>query len=244
MFLLIDKPKGVTSHDVVNSVRRITGERKVGHAGTLDPNATGLLIVGVGRESTKRLNRFLKLDKEYIAEIYLGEERDTDDITGKFLISPPASANSLRSLRRKHLRAGNSEFLIKSQIPIFKIQAVLKSFVGNQLQVPPVYSAVKIKGKEAYKLARAGKKVEVKPRKVTIYDAKLLEYKFPLVSAKFKVSSGTYIRSIARDMGRKLKTGAYLSNLIRTKVGKYSVENAVSLNELTSSNWKKNAFNI
>ncbi|KKQ26448.1 MAG: tRNA pseudouridine synthase B [Candidatus Woesebacteria bacterium GW2011_GWA1_37_8] len=235
MFILVNKPKGITSHGVVAKVRKIISmdesplhrlrRIKVGHAGTLDPNATGLLILGIGRESTKNLDRFLKLDKEYLADIYLGEERDTEDADGKSLIS-------------------NSEFLIESQIPISKIRTTLKGFMGKQMQTPPIYSAIKVGGKEAYKLARAGKDVVLKPREITVYETKLMEYNFPILTVKFKVSSGTYIRSLARDIGRKLGTGAYLSDLVRTKVGKYNLKKAVLLNELNPENWKSFAFDI
>ena len=235
MFILVNKPKGITSHGVVAKVRKIISmdessshrlrRIKVGHAGTLDPNATGLLILGIGRESTKILDRFLKLDKEYLADIYLGEERDTEDADGKSLIS-------------------NSEFLIESQIPISKIRTTLKGFMGKQMQTPPIYSAIKVGGKEAYKLARAGKDVVLKPREITVYETKLMEYNFPILTVKFKVSSGTYIRSLARDIGRKLGTGAYLSDLVRTKVGKYNLKKAVLLNKLNPENWKSFAFDI
>ena len=235
MFILVNKPKGITSHGVVAKVRKIISmdessshrlrRIKVGHAGTLDPNATGLLIIGIGRESTKKLDRFLKLDKEYLADIYLGEERDTEDADGKSLIS-------------------NSEFLIESQIPISKIRTTLKGFMGDQMQTPPIYSAIKVGGKEAYKLARAGKDVVLKPREITVYETKLMEYNFPILTVKFKVSSGTYIRSLARDIGRKLGTGAYLSDLVRTKVGKYNLKKAVLLNKLNPENWKSFAFDI
>lgn len=205
MFLLIDKPKGITSHDVVNLVRVKTGEKRVGHAGTLDPNATGLLIVGVGRQSTKKLSDLAKNTKKtYVAEIYLGEERSTDDVEGEVT-------------KKKKIKKVSKE----------KIEKVLKSFVGEQKQTPPMFSAIKIKGKPAYKLARKGQEINLKPRDITIYSIKLLDYDFPTLKIETQVSSGTYVRALARDIGRKLGTGAYLKNLRRTKIGKFDVKDAV-----------------
>lgn len=210
MFLLINKPKGMTSHDVVYRVRRITGEKKVGHGGTLDPNATGLLIVGVGRESTKQLGEITKnTNKEYLAEITLGEERSTDDSEGKVV-----DVSDVKEITKE------------------KVEKVVNSFIGEQEQIPPIYSAIKKDGKKAYQLARKGKEVKMEPRKVTVYEAEIVNYKFPVVEVRFKVSSGTYIRSLARDIGRKLGTYGYLSNLKRTKIGDYDLKNAVELDDL------------
>lgn len=210
MLLLIDKPKGITSHDVVSEVRRKTGIKKVGHGGTLDPNATGLLIIGVGRQSTKKLGDISRNKKKtYLAEITLGEERDTGDIEGVVL--------------KKNKQ-------IKPQLA--DIKNILNSFIGKQEQIPPIHSAIKIKGKKAYELARAGKKVKLEPRNITIYSSKLINYDYPTLEVEFEVSSGTYIRALARDIGRKLKTFAYLSALRRTKIGEYSIKNAQRLEEL------------
>ena len=216
--LFINKPAGPTSHDIVDKVRRLTGERRVGHAGTLDPFAEGLLIVLVGREATKRQSEFMKLDKEYIATLHLGAETDTQDLTGKPTKSkfPPPKNNS--------------------QIPSLKtVQSILKNFKGEIDQVPPIYSAIKIKGKKAYELARRGEKVELKPRKIKIYDTKILAYKWPLLELKIKCSSGTYIRSLARDIGRTLNTGAYLEKLVRTKIGKYASKNAANIDDIAEN---------
>ena len=210
MFLLIDKPKGITSHDVVDEVRKITAEKRVGHAGTLDPNATGLLIIGVGRDSTKHLGKIAKdTKKTYEAEIYLGEERDTDDSEGRVIS------------KSKSKRAGKS-----------KVIEILRAFVGNQKQVPPAYSAIKIKGKKAYELARKGKKVDIKPREIVVYSIKVVDYKYPLLKIKTTVSSGTYIRALARDVGKRLGMGAYLKNLKRTKIGEFDLKEAVKLKDL------------
>jgi tRNA pseudouridine55 synthase len=208
-FLLIDKPKGMTSHDVVDRVRKITGEKRVGHAGTLDPNASGLLIVGVGREQTKKLGTIAKdTNKTYQAEIYLGEEKTTDDVEG-------VTSNSSDFVPTRH-----------------DIDNVISKFEGEQMQTPPAYSAIKLKGKKAYELARKGKTVELVPRTVVIYSSKVIRYDYPVLEVEFEVSSGTYIRALARDIGRKLGTYGYLNNLRRTKIGKYDVRNAKYLDHL------------
>ncbi|MFV1917068.1 MAG: tRNA pseudouridine(55) synthase TruB [Patescibacteria group bacterium] len=236
MFILIDKPKGITSHDVVDKIREITGERRVGHAGTLDPNATGLLIVGVGRESTKKLGKIAKdTKKTYEAKIYLGEERDTDDAEGVPI-----------QVRDSHIAKSERDDQIGIESlsiwPKFKVEQVLKEFVGENMQVPPAYSAIKIKGKKAYEFARMGKKVNLKSRKIAIYSIKLLKYEYPLLCIDVNVSSGTYIRSLARDIGKRLGSGAYLKNLRRTKVGRYKIKDAILLTGLKKGNWKKYAF--
>jgi len=217
MFLLINKPKGITSHDVVNKIRKFTGIKKVGHAGTLDPNATGLLIIGIKRQSTKKLGAISKnTTKTYEAEILLGEERTTDDVEGKVVN------------RNTNIKPSKKEVI-----------KVLKKFTGELIQKPPIYSAIKVDGKKSYNLARKGKKVKLKPRKVIVYSIKLLAYKYPTLSIECKVSSGTYIRALARDIGKSLKTFAYLKNLKRTKIGKYSIKNAVNLESVSPNNWQE-----
>ena len=222
MFILVDKPKGLTSHDVVDRVRQITGERRVGHAGTLDPNAMGLLIVGVGRESTRKLGAIAKgTRKTYVADVILGEERDTDDAEGKVTerakgVLPPS----------KH-----------------EVERTLNDFVGEGKQIPPRFSAIKLKGKKAYELAREGKKITLQPRNISVYRIFLMRYSYPKLTFEADVSAGTYIRALARDIGRQLGMGAYLSDLRRTAIGKYSVEQAVQLESLTEKNWKGFAFN-
>ncbi len=223
MFLLINKPKGITSHDVIYFVRKVTAEKKVGHAGTLDPNATGLLIVGVGRGSTKKLGWIAKdTKKTYEAEIFLGEERDTDDSEGQIVSE------------KSDFQAPNSTLLKKT----------LAGFKGKQKQMPPAYSALKIKGKKAYELARKGEKVILKERDVIIHSIELLQYKYPVLKIKTTVSSGTYIRALARDIGKQLGCGAYLRNLTRTKIGDYNLTGAKDMNELTADNWNNFAIEI
>jgi tRNA pseudouridine55 synthase len=205
--ILVDKPAGWTSHDVVAKVRSILKDEpgqkvKVGHTGTLDPMATGLLILVVG-SYTKKAQEFSKLDKVYQAEITLGATSTTGDKEGEI-----TKVNDKQS-------------------PKLAIEAVLRRFEGEILQKPHKYSAVKIDGQRAYKAARAGKTVEIEPRKVKIYEITDVKYEYPVLSFICKVSSGTYIRSLAEDIGAQLGTGAYLSNLRRTQVGNFSVVNAL-----------------
>ncbi|QQS38772.1 tRNA pseudouridine(55) synthase TruB [Candidatus Woesebacteria bacterium] len=225
MFLLVDKSKGVTSHDVVNSVRKITGEKRVGHAGTLDPNATGLLIIAVGRDSTKKLDSLTNhASKTYLATLMLGEERDSDDIEGRVI---------------------NKIEIDKINIPSSaKVVTVLNSFVGEQKQIPPIFSAIKVKGRKSYQLARKGNIVELKPRTIMIHSIKLIDYEFPKLIIDCDVSSGTYIRAIARDVGRKLNMYGYLEDLRRTKIGDFKVDNAVDLHKLKTDNWIKYAIEL
>lgn len=198
----------MTSHDVVNRVRKIFGVKRVGHAGTLDPNATGLLIVGVGADTKKLGEIALKTKKTYIAEIFLGEERDTDDSEGQIINKSGKKVN------------------------IDEVMKVLNKFKGEQMQTPPIYSAIKLKGKKSYELARMGKEVKLAPRKITVYSIKLVNFEFPILKVEFEVSSGTYIRSLARDIGRELKTYGYLKNLRRTKIGKFSLKDSLTLEEI------------
>lgn len=218
-FILIDKPKRITSHDVVNHLRKITGQRKIGHAGTLDPIATGLLILGIGRKATKKLSQFQKLDKEYIVKIKLGAISDTFDSEGK--------------IEKKKVE----------KIPnLNEVEEVLKIFVGEIEQIPPSFSAKKIKGEKAYQLARKGLKIKLKPIKVKIYKIEILNYSFPYLEIKVLCSSGTYIRSLANDIGEKLSCGGYVEELRRIKIGNFSVEKAVKLDNLNSENWRNFLF--
>lgn len=219
-FLLIDKPKNITSHDVIYKVRKITGIKKVGHAGTLDPNATGLLVIGVGRESTKKLHKMTTgFSKTYEAELTLGESRDTLDSEGKVTYK-------------------NSEVVPD----LLEIKEVVKSFLGKQKQAPPLFSAIKIGGKKAYDLARRGKEVVLEARDIEITEIDIMQYKYPKLILNVTVSAGTYIRSLARDIGEKLKTGAYLSNLRRTKVGNFDISDAVLLEDMNTDNWENFSF--
>ena len=203
------KPKGPTSNDILQKLRRITGVKKIGHAGTLDPLASGVLVVGVGREATKRLGEVVKKEKEYIARIKLGETSTTDDEEGeKTKVKVPKIPN------------------------LEEIQKAIANFKGEILQTPPIYSAVKIKGQEAYKLARKGQKPKLEPRKVLIKEIEILGYKWPYLKLRVVTGPGVYIRSLARDLGRELKTGGYLADLERTRVGDFTKEEAVDISPL------------
>ncbi len=211
-FLLIDKPKGWTSFDVVAKTRGIiraeTGEKmKIGHTGTLDPMATGLLVLAVGK-ATKQIQGLMKHDKIYEAEVTLGASSDTDDAEGDItVVSDKQPAHD-------------------------QITLVLEKFIGEIQQIPPAYSAIKIDGRRAYKDAREGKVVELKPRTVRIKSINDLKYEYPILSFITDVGSGTYIRSLARDIGQELGTGAYLSRLRRLSVGDFSVQEATSMEGL------------
>ena len=217
--LLVDKPAGWTSHDIVAKVRGIikaqTGQKiKIGHTGTLDPVATGLMILVLGKY-TKRAGEFSKLDKTYEAELTLGQTSSTGDREGEL---------TQKSTRRPGLE---------------EVQNVLNKFVGEISQVPPAFSAIKIDGQRAYKLARAGKEVVIEPRKVKIYSITNIKYDYPKLSFTTEVSSGTYIRTLAEDIGQNLGTGAYLSALRRISVGKFDLENALRINDLSLSSIEK-----
>ncbi len=209
---LIDKPSGITSHDVVDVLRLVIKEKTIGHAGTLDPLASGLMIVAIGREFTKQISKFSGLEKEYIALLTLGQNSTTYDAEGEL---------SVVSDRKPSAEA---------------IKLVLNDLVGWQEQTPPIFSAKKIKGKKSYDLARAGKQVKLKSVKVQIKSINLIRYHYPEIEFAVEVSTGTYIRSLAHDIGAKLKTGAYLSKLVRTKIGYYSLYQAISLISIKSSN--------
>lgn len=204
-FLLIDKPSGITSFDVIRKLRQKLGVRKMGHAGTLDPIATGLLIIGVGHE-TKRLASLIGLNKEYEMTVRFGVTSDTYDREGKIVAQETAK-----------------------EIPREKIEAALKNFIGETEQMPPKFSAKKIKGVSAYKLARAGQEVSLEPKNVKISSIEILDYSWPLLRLRVNCSSGTYMRSLAHDLGRSLGCGGIVEEIRRTRIGDFSVEKAVQL---------------
>lgn len=214
--LLIDKPDQMSSFGVVARVRRVLSEKagkkvKVGHTGTLDPFATGLLILLTGK-GTKRSNEFLKLDKWYEATIRLGAKSTTGDPEGEISVFDVFE-------------------------PDFEeVKKVVQSFQGKIKQRVPNFSAVKINGQRAYKLAREGKEVEMPVREVEIFQIEILDYKWPELKIRCHVSSGTYIRTLGEDIGEKLGVGGYLTQLRRTKVGEYSVRDAISLDEFMREN--------
>lgn len=207
----IDKPKGVTSFTVVRKIRQWTGCKKVGHAGTLDPAATGVLLICTGK-ATKQITQFVGMDKEYIGEIHLGIATDSDDRDGTVL-----------------------EKMTVPELDEDLIEEVLEKFKGRIEQVPPMFSALKYKGKRLYKLARQGKVVERKPREITIHAIELLSWQSPFLQLKICCSKGTYIRSLARDIGKALGTVAHLSKLQRTRIGSYTVKDAYTLEEFHTS---------
>lgn len=211
--LLADKPRTWTSFDAVNYVRKFVAQAegkkpkntKVGHTGTLDPLATGLLVLVVGKEYTKRAGEFSKLDKIYEVTMKLGHTSTTGDEEGE-------------------------KVAVSDTIPTVKaIQEALRKFTGEIMQTPPIFSAMKINGQRAYKLARAGKAVEMEARPVTIHAMTLDSYEYPLVKFISHVSSGTYIRSLVEDLGKELGTGAYMSNLRRTAVGTFNIKDSVPI---------------
>ena len=187
---------------------------KVGHAGTLDPFASGLLIVGVGREATKRLDEFKAMPKTYVATIKLGAISDTYDRTG-------------------NIKKIFNEYSTNITPTIKQIKKIIKSFVGKQLQTPPMFSAKKINGKKLYELARKGIEIERRPNEIEIYKIKILDYSWPLLKIEVRCSAGTYIRSLAHDIGQKLGVGAYCRDLTRTKIGRYHLNKAHDIKGLT-----------
>jgi tRNA pseudouridine55 synthase len=218
--LLVDKPAGWTSFDVVNYVRKVVAQAenkkpkqiKTGHTGTLDPFATGLLVLLIGKEYTKRAGELSKVDKTYELSFRLGQTSSTGDPEGK--ISP-----------------------VSDVVPGKKaLLEAIKHFTGQIEQIPPAYSAVKINGQRAYKLARAGKRVRIEPRQVTIKKLELLDYTYPEIELVATVSSGTYIRSLVEDIGNVLGTGAYTTALKRLQVGEYDLAAAVNLKSISTSN--------
>lgn len=207
--VLVDKPAGITSFGVVARVRRQMREKfgkkvKVGHTGTLDPFATGLMIIVTGKKC-RDAGLYSKLDKVYEATITLGQTSSTGD--------PKGELTNISDL----------------QPSWSDVEVALKKFVGEITQRPPIFSAIKINGQRAYKLARQGVEVEVPERQVTIHSIELLDYDYPNVTIRSHVGSGTYIRTLAEDVGKVLETGAYCSQLRRTKVGEWSVEGAFKL---------------
>lgn len=206
--LLVDKDLDWTSFDVVKKIKNIIKCKKVGHAGTLDPLATGLLIICTGK-NTKKINEIQNQDKVYTGEFILGKSTPSHDLETEF----------------------NSQKDIKN-ITSDRIEEVSKRFIGEQLQRPPKFSAVKVNGKRAYEYARDNEEVKIKEKNINIYEFKITEFNLPNISFKISCTKGTYIRSIARDFGEKLGCGAVLSKLRRTEIGNYNVEDAFKVNNL------------
>jgi len=208
--LVVDKPIGMTSHDVVQIIRKGTNIRRAGHTGTLDPRASGVLVILVG--PAVRLSEYVSAsDKRYQAVIQLGTTTDTFDADGRVLSTTAVDISEKQ------------------------FNDVLQSFVGEIQQVPPPYSAVKVKGKKAYELARDGEEVDLEPRMINVYNLELLEWAPPEAVIDVYCSSGTYVRSLAHDLGEKLGCGAHLIGLRRTKSGRFTLRDAVPLRKLRES---------
>ena len=203
--ILVDKPSGPTSHDVVDAIRRKFGIKKVGHCGTLDPNSTGLLIIVLGR-GTKLSERLMGDDKVYEGTIKFGEETDSYDSDGELTGSLPIMPMTLDELNEEAAK-----------------------FIGDQMQIPPMVSAIKKDGVPLYKLARKGIEVEREPRLVHIYNFRFTEYAEPLGQFRVACTKGTYIRSMAHDLGKKLGCGAHLTTLRRSASGRFDVKDALTL---------------
>jgi len=205
----IYKPSGPSSHQIINELRKITQIKTIGHAGTLDPMARGILVVGIGRWASQKLwqkNSPAQKEKEYLAKIKLGEKSNTDDKTGQI--------KKLKKLDKPNIN---------------QIKNTLKNFEGEIKQKPPDFSAIKIKGQRAYKKSLKGEKLKLKKRKVFIKEIKLLNYHWPFLELKVLTGPGVYIRSLARDIGQKLETAGLLHNLERTRVGKFTKKNSYTL---------------
>lgn len=210
--LVVDKPPGPTSHDIVDAVRRGTGQRRVGHAGTLDPLASGVLVLALG-QATRLLEYLSASDKEYVAELTLGVTTDTYDATGTVVVERP----------------------LPDGLSVEQVEEALARLRGTFSQRPPVYSAVKVEGQPAYRRARAGEAVALAPRPVTIHELALLEFAPPKLALRVRCSAGTYVRSLAHDLGEALGCGAMLSALRRTASGRFSIEDAVPWQALVAA---------
>lgn len=206
--LIINKPLGYTSHDVVNVLRKKLNLKQIGHTGTLDPNATGVLPILVG-QATKISKYLVEHDKTYIAELKLGEKTSTGDLEGEIL-----ETKSVPDLNMD------------------EIKEVLKNFMGKQEQIPPIYSAIKVNGKKAYEYARNNQEIQLKPREIEIIDIDLIELKENVIKYKVSCSKGTYIRTLCEQIAEKLGTVGLMQSLCRTKVNEFSVEDAIDLEKI------------
>jgi tRNA pseudouridine55 synthase len=210
-FLNINKPAGMTSMDVIRIVRRLTGQRKVGHGGTLDPDATGVLPICIGR-ATRFIDRFVQGRKVYEATATFGTSTDTYDASGRVTAKSDAST-------------------ITREV----IEAALPGFMGEISQIPPMYSAIKVKGVRLYKLAREGKEIEREPREVMVYGLDITSWDSPTLELRIECGSGFYARSVVHDLGQALGNTAHLGKLIRSQVGRFALGEAVTLEELEES---------
>lgn len=206
--LIINKPKGYTSHDIVNIVKKTLNTHKVGHAGTLDPNATGVLPILVGK-ATKISKYLIEHDKTYIAELALGEKSSTGDTEG--------------------------EIIEKKEVPLLseeQIKKVLKSFEGKQMQTPPIYSSIKINGKKAYEYARKGQTIQLEPRPIEIMKISFIKFENNVLKYEVKCSKGTYIRVLCEDIAERLGTVGLMKNLCRTRVNEFDIEDSCTIEQI------------
>ena len=211
--LVVNKDKDMTSRDVVNILNKKFNTKKIGHTGTLDPIATGVLVVCIGKY-TKLVDLLTSQNKEYIAEIKLGIKTDTGDITGNIVDKKD------------------------SDVDEDKINDILKSFIGKQIQTPPIYSAIKVNGKKLYEYARNNESVEIPKREIEIYSIELISFKEDIITFKCNVSKGTYIRSLIEDICEKLGTVGTMNNLIRTKQGNFTIEDSYTIDDIKNDNYK------
>ena len=216
-FLSIRKPAGMTSRDVVNRIVRTIGVSRVGHAGTLDPMATGVLVVAIGR-ATRLVEYVQRMPKTYAAQFRLGVTSDTDDVQGKIISIIGAAAPDESSIRD-----------------------ALTSFVGEIQQLPPRFSALKVKGRRAYELAREGVRPDLEPRPVHVHEIELVRYSHPTLTLRIDCGSGTYVRAIGRDLGRALGVGAIMTELERTAIGSFRLEDSTPLDRIEPRNWQDHA---
>ena len=218
--IIINKPKGMTSQNVVSKVKRILNEKKVGHAGTLDPNATGVLPILVGK-ATKISKYLIEHDKSYEAIIKFGEKRSTGDIEGDIV-------------ERKEIKL--------DKYTSEDIQNILNMFLGKTKQIPPMYSAIKVNGKKLYEYAREGKEIELKERDIEIFNIQLknIDYENQEISYVVDCSKGTYIRTLCEDIAKKLNTVGYMKELTRLRVDRFNISNSITLNELEEKKNKNN----
>lgn len=219
-FFIIHKPQGKTSHDIVAAIRRLTGTKKVGHTGTLDPMATGVVIVPLS-SATRLIQYTHGFTKTYEATMTLGATSTTDDAEG-----------------------GITPENIGSQPTQTAVEDALSTYAGKSQQIPPRYAAIKIRGKKLYEYARQRKEVARTPRPITIHAMTLLKYAYPLLTIEATVSTGTYIRALARDLGKTLGTGAYVSALHRRAIGPWTDNQAVSMEDINSNNWHQHLHPI
>ena len=216
-FIIVDKPSGLTSHDVVNFVRKKLGIRKVGHAGTLDPIATGVLVILVGK-ATKLFLRFEGFDKEYEATLTLGKTTSSGDAQGKIIKESPYGHISRE-----------------------QVEEIFLQFMGETEQVPPMVSAIKYQGRRLYKLARKGLDVPRKARKIKIHESKISEFELPNINFYVRCSKGTYIRKLGEDIGNRLGVGAYISRIRRVGLGPFNIKEAIRIEDIDESHirsWK------